>query len=266
MQFNSWMKKEDWSQEICAMHQVESKLNIAQILHESFTEKGKELEKLSLEELTQKQMLRVSIACQMLSIAFELSEDIAATCFSYAKAIKNNTKDIAEYLRDFGIPNKTDSGSPKTFYESASKDIAFAADMIGVDPIANLPETIFAFNFFRNIKNFRQQYDDWYQGFKHGQRTMAIHVYPANADPTKENATFLLYHIPQSIQEIKGQIFVEADFVDVLKDEPNFFKIIQQIVETWKQIKNHQYSRVFPPPKQPETEKSSNAQPINPVA
>lgn len=93
MQFNSWMKKENWSKEICAMHQVESKLTIAQLLHESFLDKGKDLDKLILEELTQRQMIRVSIACQMLSIAFELTEDLAATCFAYAKAIKNKNKE-----------------------------------------------------------------------------------------------------------------------------------------------------------------------------
>lgn len=121
MQFNSWMKKEDWSKEICAMHQVESKFNVAEILHESFEEKGKDLDKLPFDDLTQRQMNRVSITCQMLSIAFELTEDLAATCFSYAKAIKNNNVNVAEYLRDFGIPEKKDSGNPKVFYDLSSR-------------------------------------------------------------------------------------------------------------------------------------------------
>jgi hypothetical protein len=247
MRFNAWMTKEDWAKEICGMHQVESKLIVAQILHQSFEEKGKDLDTLELQEVTLRQSLRVSIACQMLSIAFELTEDVAATCFSYAKAIKNNNKNVAEYLRDFGVPNKTDSGNPKNFFDSASKEIVYAAEMLGVDPITNVAEAIFGLNFFRNIRGFRNQYDDWYQGYKHGQRTIAIHAVPVDVEPTKENTNFFLYHIPQTIQEIKGQIFVEQDIISILPEEPNFFTIIQTLVRMWAQIKNHQYARVFPP-------------------
>ena len=179
------------------------------------------------------------------------------------KLLRIKTKNVAEYLRDFGLPNKQDSGSPKTFYDTASKDILYVAEIMGVDPIKNVKETIFGLNFLKGIREFRLRYDDWYQGYKHGQRTMAIHVYPSDSEPTKENSAFPLYHIPQEIQELNGQIFVEADFISILDDEPKLFKMIQDIIGLWKQVKNHQYARVFP---QITHNSDSSTPQINPVA
>ena len=135
--------------------------------------------------------------------------------------------------------------------------------MLGVDPIVNVKESIYGLNFFRVIRDFRVQYDDWYQGYKHGQRTMAIHIYPSNAEPTKENSAFPLYHIPKNMQELDGRIFVEDDFIDVLDKEPHFYKLIQDIVNLWKQLKKHQYPKVFPPTLQTN---DNSTQAINPIA
>jgi hypothetical protein len=243
----SWMNKDEWSKQICDMHQIEAKLRITNILHENFVSLGKELEKLEFPEFANRQTLRTNIAIQILSVCFELTEDLAATCFSYAKAIKSNNKNVPEYLRDFGDPHKNtkEVGNPYNFYETVSKDICYAAEMAGIDPISDVKNTIIYQNFFKVVRDFRNKYDDWYQGYKHGQRTLPMYVWTGDATPTSQNVTFLIYRIPQALQEKDGKIFVEADFVDLMKEEENLVKLISDIVKAWQGVKQRQIIRVF---------------------
>jgi protein associated with RNAse G/E len=48
------MNKDDWSKQICEMHQIEPKLRVISMLHDKFEEFGKELEKLEFKEYTNK--------------------------------------------------------------------------------------------------------------------------------------------------------------------------------------------------------------------
>jgi len=107
MQFNTWMPKDDWSKQICEMHQIDPKIRITQILHNNFIELGKDLANLEFNDYVQRQTLRTNIAVQILSIAFELTEDLAATSFSYAKATKENTKNVPGDLFHPGISSQT---------------------------------------------------------------------------------------------------------------------------------------------------------------
>lgn len=250
MLFNSWMLKEDWSKQMCEMHQIGPKIQITNILHGSFVELGKDLEKLDFPQYVEKQTLRTSIAVQILSIGFELTEDLAATCFSYAKAIKNKTKDVPEYLRDFGDPagakkSPEEVGTPKFFYDKSSKDICYAAEMMGLDPIVNVAESVNAYTFFKNILGFRQHYEDWYQGYKHGQRTWPIYTWPPTLTAARDNVNFLIYRIPELLQEKDGKIFVEADFVDLIKEEEKIFALINEVGNIWTQVKARQFPKVF---------------------
>lgn len=190
MQFMSWMKKDDWSKQICEMHQIEAKLRIADILNDNFISLGKALEGLEFNEFASKQTLRQNIAIQISSVCFELSEDLAATCFSYSKAIKNKTKNVPEFLRDFGDTDgkkSSEVGNPNLFYKTASKEICFAAEMAGLDPIIDVTRAIIFQSFFKVISDFRLKFDDWYQGYKHGQHTLPIFLWPANTQPTPDS-------------------------------------------------------------------------------
>ena len=246
MQFNSWMNKDDWSKQICELHMIEPKLRVISLLHDKFEEFGKELDKLEFGEYTKKQTLRTNIACQILASAFELTEDLAATCFSYAKAVKQKTKNVPEYLRDFGDTKKNDVGNPKAFYKKASENIIYASEMIGVEPVKDVREAINFLGFFKKVREFREWYDDWYQGYKHGQRILAMYAWPSGQDATKENTTFIFYRIPQEFQEIDAQIFVEADFVSALKDENSFFQVANDVARVWAVVKQRQFPKIFP--------------------
>jgi predicted ATPase len=250
MQFTSWMNKDDWSKQICEMHQIEPKLNITNILHESFVSLGKDIEKLEFSAFASKQTLRTNIAMQILSVCFEMTEDLAATCFSYAKAIKAGNKNVPEYLRDFGAQKKKpeEEGNATLFYKTASENICFTAEMVGLDPINDVSNVFVYQNFFRNVRDFRKKYDDWYQGYKHGQRTEAMYVWALTAEPNAQNVSFLMYRIPQTLQEKDSKIFVEADFIDTIKDEPNFVALVGDIVKAWQGVKQVQFAKVFPAP------------------
>ena len=247
MQFNSWMSKDDWSRQICEMHKIEPKLRVISMLHKNFVESEKELDALEFAEYTNRQTLRTNIACQILALAFELTEDLAATCFSYAKAVKEQTKKVPEYLRDFGDPKKGDVGNPKEFYEKASSDTIYASEMAGIDPVREVNEAVGYLAFFKRMREFRDKYNDWYQGYKHGQRILAMYAWPSNQSATKENTTFILYRIPQEYREVNTQIFVEADFVLALNEENDFFQMATSVAQLWARVKQRQFPKVFPP-------------------
>jgi hypothetical protein len=254
MQFPSWMTKDDWSKEICEMHLLDAKIRISNILHENFVSIGKDMDKLTLNELIGKQTLRTNIAMQILSICFELTEDLASTCFSYAKAIKEGTKNVPEYLRDFGDQKKKpdEAGSPTNFYNKASEDICYAAEMAGLDPVSDISGSVGHKQFFQRIRDFRKKYDDWHQGYKHGQRTLPMYGFPISAAKDAElsvqNVSFFIYRIPQNLQEKDGKVFVEADVLDMMKEEDALFKLINDIFAVWQGVKQRQFARVFPTP------------------
>jgi hypothetical protein len=249
VQFNSWTKKEDWSKEICEFHKIDAKLYIANCLHEKFVDLGKAADTMEFKDYANNQILKTNIACQLLSLAFEMTEDLAATCFSYAKAIKQKTKNVPEYLRDFGDLQKKqkgdDVGTPSAFYEKVTKSIINVAEMTGLDPIRDVGATLAYYEIFKVIQRFREEYDDWYQGYKHGQRTLPIYMWPSNANATKENTKFVLYRIPQEIQEVTGQIFVETDVIQALENEEQFMRVIGTVTKLWAEVKQRQFPRVF---------------------
>lgn len=243
------MNKDEWSKQMCEMHLLEAKVKIANILHESFTEAGKGLENVEFPEFANRQTLRTNIGMQLLSVCFELTEDLAATCFSYAKAIKNNNKNVPEYLRDFGDQKKKpeEAGTPTVFYKTASDDICYSAEMIGIDPIADVSTAVVHQKFFKVVRDFRKEYDDWYQGYKHGQRTLPMYVWSGTPQPKKENVKFVVYRIPQALQEKGDKVFVEEDFLDMINEEEKFFKLINDIFGVWQGVKQRQFVKVFPP-------------------
>jgi hypothetical protein len=255
------MNKDEWSKQICEMHVLDAKLRIANILHENFNSQGNDLDKLPFPEFANRQTLRANIAMQLLSTAFELTEDLAATSFSYAKAIRLGTKNVPEYLRDFGDLTlkkpPEEIGTPALFYKNVSKKICYAAEMLGLDPVKNVGDAAFLQKFFKNVKDFRDKHDDWYQGYKHGQRTLSVYGYPINVEPTINNVSFWLYRIPETLQEKDGNVFVEEDLVDIIKEEPMLFKLINDIFSVWQGVKQRQFAKVFPIPTAPQANQTS---------
>lgn len=249
MQFNSWIKKEDWSKEICGFHKIDAKLYIANCLHEKFVSLEKASATMEFDEYANNQILKTNIACQLLSLAFEMTEDLAATCFSYAKALKQKNKNVPEYLRDFGDLQKKqkgdDVGSPSIFYERVTKSLIDAAEMTGLDPVKDLGAALQYYGIFKAIQEFRKEYDDWYQGYKHGQRTLPMYIWPSDAKPTKENVKFVVYRIPQETQEVAGQIFTETDVIQALENEVKFMQVIGTVTKVWAEVKGRQFPRVF---------------------
>lgn len=73
-----------------------------------------------------------------------------------------------------------------------------------------------------------------------------MYAWPSNQDATKENATFILYRIPQEYQETNAQIFVEADFVSAINEENSFFQIANDVARMWAIVKGRQFPKIFP--------------------
>jgi len=240
------MEKDEWSKQICQMHRIEPKLNIIKILHDNFIQNAKDLEKLDLQEFENKQTLRMNIALQILSLTFELTEDLAAICFSYNEAIENKNKNVPEYLRDFGDPHKgANVGKPNEFYEKVSNEIKYASLMVGLDPVKDLQKVLAFISYFNYFKDFRIKYDDWYQGYKHGQRTLGLYVWPIAAKADKDNIKFIVYRIPQKFENIDKTIFVRSDFIDVITEEEKIYQIAVDSTRAYSEIVSRQYKKVF---------------------
>jgi hypothetical protein len=244
------MSKDDWSKEICEMHKIDAKLYVANVLHNSFVDSGKDVDKLEFKEYANKQSLRSHISCQIMSLAFELTEDLAAICFSYEKAVRLKTKNVPEYLRDFGDVQKKqkgdDVGNPSSFYEKVTKNIIEVARMTGLDPVKDANQTLAYREVFKGIKEFRDVFDDYYQGFKHGQRTMAMYLWPSNVVASKENMKFVFYRIPQELEELNGQVFPEMDAADAFENEVKFMNLIGTIAKMYSEVRGRQFPKVFP--------------------
>jgi len=125
--------------------------------------------------------LAVELSMQVLSLTLELIEDLAGYCFAFRKAIEKKNTHVPEYLRDWDYKDRKEHGSPDAFYREASENIRYAAEVSGLDPVADLNKALDLQQRFRTLKAFRDKYQEWYQGYKHGQRCIPVFSAPGGS-------------------------------------------------------------------------------------
>lgn len=233
-----WYDLDEYAEIICQLHDLSPKMNIISMLKEIFDKatvdpsfKPDELGDLSDER---RQRLRVHVSMQILSLSVELTEDMAAICSAYAEARERKNKRVPEYLRDFRDPDG--------FYKEASRDIRFAARACGYDAIAEVEQAMKVLPIFQQIYEFRNKYKDWYNGYKHGQRTIPLAVsFPQDS----QNQHWGLYGIPTPFIEQKNQIFVEASFLIAPQGVEEFVRMAGGVLQLWIDVRKIQYPQVF---------------------
>lgn len=233
-----WYDFDEYAEIICQLHDLTPKMNIISMLKEIFDKAGvdpdfkpTELGGLSDER---RQRLRVHVSMQILSLCVELTEDVAAICSAYSEAREKGNKRVPEYLRDFR--------NPDAFYEEASRDIRFAAKACSYDAIAEVDRALSVLPIFQQIHVFRIKYKDWYNGYKHGQRTIPLAVsFPEDS----QTQHWGLYKIPKPFIEQSNKFFVEASFLISPDGVDEFIRMARGVVQLWIDVRAIQYPHVF---------------------
>jgi hypothetical protein len=181
-----------------------------------------------------RQRLRVHVSMQILSLSVELTEDLAAICSAYAQAREKSNKRVPEYLRDYQ--------NPDGFYKKASSDIRFAARACGYDAITDVEQAMKVQLIFQQIQAFRNKYKDWYNGYKHGQRTIPLAI---SFPPDTQKKHWGLYKIPKPFIEERNRIFIEASFLISPQAVGEFINMAGGIVQLWIDVRAIQYPKIF---------------------
>jgi hypothetical protein len=236
----TWIPFSNYSEIICQLHDLSPKLTVINLLKDSFDKSALDanFRPAELGELTdeRRQRLRIHISMQVLSLTVELTEDLAAICSAYSQAIKGNNKRIPEFLREFD--------SPDAFYHKASKDIVFAAEMVGYDPINDVTKVIAVQNIFGQIRDFRDKYKSWYNGYKHGQRTIPLAIsFPSQ--PTGQNIHWGLYMIPEKFIEKNDQLFIQESVLVSTEEVAEYVRMAIGIIQLWQDVRSIQFPKVF---------------------
>lgn len=236
----TWMPFSDYSEIICQLHDLSPKLIVINLLKDSFDKALADatFHIAELGELTdeRRQRLRIHISMQILSLTVELTEDLAAFCTAYGQAIKSGNKRVPEFLREFDKPD--------AFYQKAVKDIVFAAEMVGYDPIRDVARAIAVQNIFREILDFRNKYKSWYNGYKHGQRTIPLAIsFPTQ--PAGQNVHWGLYMIPGEFTEKNDQMFIQESVLVSTEQVTEYIRMAIGIIQLWQDVRAIQFPKVF---------------------
>lgn len=181
-----------------------------------------------------RQRLKIHASMQILSLTVELTEDLAAVCSAYAKSRKNSNKRIPEYLRDFE--------NADAFYKNAINDVRFAAEACGYDPIANVQDAIKVQSIFQRINEFRLKYKDWYNSYKHGQRTIPMAI-SSSGDPQKIH--WGVYKIPRPFIEQSNQVFIQHSVLVSTEEVEEYITMARGIIQLWIDVRSIQFPKVF---------------------
>lgn len=237
---STWTPFSDYSEIICQLHDLSPKLSIVNLLKDDFqktsTDASFRASELGNLEDQRRHKLRIHISMQILALTVELADDLAAFCSAYFKAIRGKDKRVPQYLRDF-------KGADQ-FYKKASENIIFAAEVCGYDPIKDINQAIGIQSIFKQIHEFREKYKFWYNGYKHGQRTIPIAISFAPGSEVKWG----LYMIPREFLEKNDQIFLQESFLISTEEVERYVGIAQGIVRLWFDIRNIQFPKVSDKP------------------
>ncbi|HEV2226149.1 MAG TPA: hypothetical protein VGR56_05015, partial [Nitrososphaerales archaeon] len=239
------MGKDDYSEAIADLHKLSSKMNVITILYEVIDSvindpehRGDELGPLTSPS---RMNLAVELSMQVLSITLELIEDLAGFCFAFRRATKQPSKNVAEYLRDWDFgkgKEREENGDPDDFYRNVSGDIRFAAEVSGLDPIADWNQARRIKDRFAELRSFRDKYQKWYQGYKHGQRSIPVFSTPTGGTPLGPGTVWGVFLIPRPLTELESngpKVYVDftESFLATSREVSSYFEVAKKTFVMW---------------------------------
>ncbi len=251
------MTKDDYSEAIADLHRLSSKMNVITILYEVIDSVINDPEhrrnELGALNSPPRMNLAVEMSMQVLSITLELIEDLAGFCFAFRRATKKPDKNVAEYLRDWDFgkgKEREENGDPDEFYKNASTDIRFAAEVSGLDPIADWNLARQFKDRFAELRSFRDKYQKWYQGYKHGQRSIPVFSTPTGGTPLGPETVWGVFLIPRPLIELEQggpKVYVDftESFLATSREVSSYFETAKKVYAMWLDIRPRLYQKVF---------------------
>jgi hypothetical protein len=131
--FDGWVDRDYYLEEMAKMHKINPKLDVIQLLNdqvtrlndESYAPLGVRLERAVW------QWLRGELSAQIVALSLELTDDLAAVCEAYLKALAAGEKSVVLHVANF------ERADGDEFYKRVSSDGDQAVIALGLDA----PET-----------------------------------------------------------------------------------------------------------------------------
>jgi hypothetical protein len=233
--YNAWVDEDAYMEEMAKTHKLDPKLNVIEILLKEFQRLQALPETVMPTE--QRQWLLTEISGQIVSLALELTDDLAAVCASYLKCIRNNDKRVIERLSKF------DQG--RQFYQHLSSDPSFACEAVGLNGASAAPLDIQSIERrFRWICEMRNKFWRWYTGYKHGQYATPIALKMKTSEDVVRQE-WGLYLIPRPLKRQAGKVHTGDRFIDTVSNVGAFHKLAVECVNLSIEARNRQYAKVF---------------------
>ena len=251
-----WMTEDDYSEALLTIHTLEPKLQIVTTLFENLNSVRQDpnymKERLGDLSDARRKQHSVVLAMQILALTIELIDDFAAYCFAFYRAKKEKSKHVAEFLRDWGTNDQSTTGNPKKFFESAD-NIVFVAEISGLDPITNWRDAADLKARLRLLKEFRDYYEGWYQGYKHGQRAIPVSFTIYRENPKSEEVVWGVFMIPDKLTKYPeatgdgSKIYVDMDvsFLSIIDKVAEAYQKAQEAYQLWQTVRGRVHQACF---------------------
>ena len=216
--------------------------------------------------------LKSIITVQIISLAYELTENLAAICYAYAEAIDHGVQYFPLLIRDYGLPKPTlkknydaniidvDCASARRFYDDVVANPDVLKRYIGEVSIANADLDAFT-DKFRRLLDFRNRFDRWYNKYKHAHATIPVSVGGTTAGVPFE--WHIIHRVPDYLTrfdsqvEIKEQVLppdLKLNTVPTIENK-SFLSAMelvnyagatgQSVLKIWRAVRNTQHLNLF---------------------
>ncbi len=236
------------------LHSLEPKMMVVTVLYENLDSvimKGDYMPA-RLGEITdpRRKTFAVMLSMQILALTIELIDDLAAYCFAFYRAKNSKNRLVAEYLRDWDTPDQKVNGGSEIFFNKVRDDFRYAAEMLGLRPVDDWALARVLKAKLTELGEFRRSYEKWYQGYKHGQRTLPVFTTPQGEQPLGQKSVWGIFMIPKNLTryEQQGQqLYVDFDvsFLPLLERIGDCFQRARSAFELWREVRSRVHLERF---------------------
>src|SRR5208282_1582967 len=242
--YDSWVNEDTYMDEMAKLHKLNPKLDIIAVLKQEFDELHTKPDYRSDLPGEGKKWLLTECSAQIVALSLELTDDLAAVCWSYLETIACGDILFIQRLANWKLKQG------HKFYNEVANNPTEAARAVGLD-IASTPsaEQESIRQRFAWINDKRDKFWPYYQGYKHGQRATPIVLTMSKAGTTTAQE-WGLYHIPQTFRRdpTNRTINSENQFINTVDNIAWFCKLATECVNLSNETKGRQYPKVFKHP------------------
>ena len=225
-------------------------------------------EKFSPEEILN---LKGIVAVQIISLAYELTENLAATCYAYAEAIDHGVQYFPLLIRDFGLPAilkknydtkviDVDHANAHSFYRDVVASPNILKRYVGTSSMTKTEMDAWI-NKFQRLSDFRNRFDRWYNKYKHTHATVPIMVEGTTAGQSFK--WHLIHRVPDYLTRFDGQVEIKEQvlpprlelgnlptienesFLSAMELVNDVGSVGQSVLNIWQAVRKTQHLKMF---------------------